>query len=284
MSSTQLSEEDIKFVDELAYQAGQMALSMREGVGVHTKSGPSDLVTDADLKISRVIIEALAGRFPQDLIVSEEDKHEHTEGEPTKHSRVWLIDPIDGTDNYVKRDGQYSSMIGLLVDGHPHYGWIYQPSTKTLFSGGPAYGAFKRIDGQAAQRYVEQAPLREDDVVRIMMGWGDRRRHPWVMNLPNVEFVQSQSLGLKIIKVLEDEADVFISLTGRVKLWDTAAPAAIALGNNLDAGTVEGAPLPYPIPKVQHGSSVIIGRRGAIAWAGRHIDGHTMRSVPKTFR
>jgi len=281
MDHRPLRQEDIDFIHELVRKAGRTALDMREGVGVHTKTGPHDLVTDADLTISRMIIAELAQRFPDDLIVSEEDKHEHVEGERRTHPRVWLIDPIDGTENYVNKDGQYSSMIGLLVRGTPYFGWIYQPSISTLFYGGPDFGAWKQADGHKAKQFSQMKPLPQHTSIRLMMGWGDRRRHPWVMNIRNVQFVPSQSMGLKIIKILEDQADVFVSLTGRVKLWDTAAPVAIALGNNLDAGTLEGEPLPYPIPGVQHGSSVVIGRPGSLSWAGKNIHGRATRTVPK---
>jgi 3'(2'), 5'-bisphosphate nucleotidase len=276
MQQARLTDADIEFIDQLARSAGKLALEMREGVGVHTKSGPRDLVTDADLKISSIITTALAERFPEDLLVSEEDqKPGSAEMSAAKQSelprRIWLIDPIDGTENYVKNDGQYSTMIGLLVDGVPHYGWIYQPTTKTLFFGGPEHGAYKTVNGAKPQRYKDYASLSTDDPIRLMIGWADRKHRPWVTHLEHVKYVQSDSLGLKIVKILENEADIFVSLLGRVKLWDTAAPAAIALGAGLDVGTVEGAALPYPLPRIQHGSSVIIGRPGSIPWATTNL-------------
>jgi 3'(2'), 5'-bisphosphate nucleotidase len=284
MESIQLSEQDIAFVDELVRKAGQMALEMRDGVGVHTKTGPNDLVTDADLTISRMLISELRQRFPQDIVLSEEDLNASEQCESGDVPRVWLIDPIDGTENYVKRDGQYSSMIGLLYKRQPYYGWIYQPTTRMLFSGGPQFGSTKAVGDGPRLAYGRFADMGERSPIRLIMGWGDRRRFPWVMNLPGVKLVPSQSLGLKIVKILEDEADVFVSLTGRVKLWDTAAPAAIALGAGLDVGTAEGEQLPYPLPCPAHGSSIIIGRPGALDWAQRYIQGRDNHSVPKAAR
>lgn len=282
MADNQLTTEDIQFVDELVREAGHIALSMREGVGVHTKSGPNDFVTDADLKLSKIIKSALSKRFPDDVIISEEDHADNRHSEPPPHSRVWLIDPIDGTLNYIQQDGQYSSMIGLLVDQQPYYGWIYQPTMLTLFSGGPQYGASKQRDGEKRVKYKSSVALADCIPMRLMIGWGDRRRHPWIVNLPNVVAVPSESMGLKIVKILENQADLFLSLSGRVKLWDTAAPAAVALGNDLEIGTIEGKTLPFPIPHVQHGTSVIIGRPGTIAWALQFVNGRATRSVPKS--
>lgn len=280
-SHSPLSEADVKFIEQLAKKAGQMALEMRKDVGVHHKSGPNDLVTDADLSISRMILAALKERFPEDLIVSEEDQHptfEKEEPDAPRSARIWLIDPIDGTENYVKNDGQYTTMLGLLIGGKPYFGWIFQPSKKTLFYGGPEYGAWKQVGDAKPIRYEPSRNLLDKLPIRLMMGWGDRRRFPWVMTLPSVRFVASDSLGLKIMKILENEADMFVSLTGRVKLWDTAAPAAIALGADIEVGTAEGKALPYPVPRVQHGSSVIIGRPGAISWATKNLHRKATRS------
>lgn len=280
MSNYLLSAEDIKFVDSLARHSGKLALEMRAGVGVRQKTSPTDLVTDADLTISQFLVAALQDRFPDDLIVSEEQKHPVGDdvAKAKLPDRIWLIDPIDGTENYVKQDGQYSTMIGLLHQGVPYYGWIFQPTEKRMFHGGPDFGAWKQVSDGEPTRYTPLVPLPELEQYRLMMGWGDRKKHPWVCQLPKVRFVDSDSLGLKIMKILENEADLFLSLTGRVKLWDTAAPAAIALGAGLDVATAEGTQLPYPVPSVSHGTSVIIGRPGSISWALQNIKGHVTQT------
>lgn len=277
-----LTDTEIEIVERLARESGRIALDMRNGVGVMTKTGPNDLVTDADLTISKKLTAALKEAFPNDLVVSEEDKHpspnDVTQHPAVSQKRVWLIDPIDGTENYIKNDGQYTTMIGLLVNGAPAFGCIFQPSTETLFWGGTEYGAWKKIGNEPAVKYTPSRRLLDKMPIRLMMGWSDRRKFPWVMSLPHVRFVPSESLGLKILKILEDEGDLFVSLTGRVKLWDTCAPAAIAMGGAIEVGTADGDPLPYPVPLAQHGSSVIIGRPGAISWAMKNLQKKANRS------
>lgn len=263
-----LTNEDIDYVADLSRKAGIMAMEMREGVDIRQKTGPNDMVTAADCELSRVICTALKERFPEDTIVSEEDD-EHS-GEGWKQ-RMWLIDPIDGTDNYISMDGQYSVMIGLLYDMAPVFGWVYQPTAECLYFGGPGYGAWSSTDGQQKTRFSQLEPLKEDSPARVIMGHRDRKRHPWLMENPKVSLIKFGSIGLKVARVLENHADLYAHLSGKLKTWDTAAPVAIALGGGLDVGCLESEKLAFPQRSVRHECSVIIGRPGALEWSRTHF-------------
>jgi 3'(2'), 5'-bisphosphate nucleotidase len=263
-----VSAEDIAYVKKIVREAGAIAIAMREGVDIREKSGPSDKVTAADCAISAELVKHLKARFPDDEIVSEEDEHHCPHG--TKR-RVWLIDPIDGTDNYICNDGQYSVMIGLLVDGKPDFGWVYAPAWKTLYFGGPGFGAFSEKDDAECERFAPLEKLDIDSKARVIMGGRDRKSHPWVSELPQVEVVKMGSIGLKVAKVLEDYADVYVHLAGKLKTWDTAGPIAIALGGDLEVGPMEGDQITFPKDSVRLESSVIIGRRGCLNWSRTYI-------------
>ncbi len=170
-----VSAEDIDYVKNIVREAGAIAIAMREGVDIREKSGPSDKVTAADCAISSELVKHLKARFPDDEIVSEEDEHHAPKG--TK-SRVWLIDPIDGTDNYICNDGQYSVMIGLLVDGKPNFGWVYAPAWKRLYFGGPGFGAFCEKDDAECERFAPLEKLQIESRARVIMGGRDRKSHP----------------------------------------------------------------------------------------------------------
>jgi 3'(2'), 5'-bisphosphate nucleotidase len=269
-----LSNDDILYVREIAKQAGELAVQMRQGVEVREKTGPSDLVTAADIALSKLIVERLQARFPDDLIVSEEDEeHENHEeqAESGKHRRVWLVDPIDGTDNYVANDGQYSVMIGLLVDKVIDFGCVYAPASETIYFGGLTYGAWKATPHSQPKRYGKPPAIASDANARLMMGFRDRKINPWVMQHAKVSFVKAGSVGLKVAKILEDEADVFVHFAKKLKVWDTAGPAAIAQGGGLEVGTLEEDRLDFPLPEVVHSTSVIVARPNGLAWCRRHL-------------
>lgn len=271
-----LTEEEIAYVSGLAHEAGLLAISMREGVGIQEKSGPSDKVTEADFAISRFLVAKLAERFATDAIVSEEDeKHPDT----NESSRLWLIDPIDGTDNYIQNDGQYSVMIGLLIDSKPVFGWVFAPAIMTNYFGGPNYGAWRQRVGEERQRFGPLPHLDKEDTARIIMGFRDRKSHPWVKEHPKVQLVKAGSIGLKVAKVLEDQADIFVHLSAKLKTWDTAGPSAIGLGAGLDVGGLDSDVLSFPCPEVKHETTVIIGRPGALTWSREYLK-HPVQGTP----
>jgi len=215
-----------------------------------------------------MIVSALTERFPNDIIVSEED---HIHKDATTKDRVWLIDPIDGTENYISNDGQYAVMIGLVVKTTPVFGWVYAPAFRTLYFGGQDYGTWRSKDQAPPQRVGPLKELEVESVARVIMGFRDRKANPWVKEHPKVVLVKTGSIGLKVAKVLENEADVFVHLSGKLKTWDTAGPAAIALGNQLDVGTLETDDLPFDISKVRQECSIIMGRPGALRWSRTYL-------------
>ncbi len=263
-----LTHDDIVFVNELTQEAGILAASMREGVEIQEKTGPQDRVTAADFELSRLLVRALQNRFPNDTIVSEEDD---VHSSSVNSSRVWLIDPIDGTDNYIKNDGQWSVMVGLVVDLKPIFGWVFAPANMTIYYGGPGYGAWKKQLNNDAIKFKPLAELDQDEPARVIMGYRDRTSHPWVKEHPKVVLVKGGSIGLKVAKVLEDSADIFVHLSGKLKTWDTAGPAAVALGNSLDVGTLEYDELAFPSDTVLHATSVVMGRPGSLAWSRKYL-------------
>lgn len=262
-----LKDDEIFFFLELIERAGQLARSMRATVDIKEKTGPNDRVTTADLELSRILVEEISNYYPGDFVVSEEDAER---GEIPTTGRVWMVDPIDGTDNYIKNDGEYSVMIGLLVDMVPVFGFVYAPQDQTSYYGGPGYGAWKRVDGMEPTKFPPLKEINIGDPMRLMMGFRDRKRHPWVETLPNVRLIKTGSIGIKVARVLEERADVFVHMSGKLKTWDTAGPVAIALANGLNVGTIDMDELKFELPSILHETSVIIGRRGALKWC-RHF-------------
>lgn len=264
-----LGEADIDYVSAVIKEAGRLAVQMRGAINVTQKTGPRDIVTDADIALSKLIVGLLQQRFPEDAVVSEED-----DGRINNYAahRVWLVDPIDGTEYYVASGGMYSVMIGLLVDGQPLYGWVYNPCLDSLYLAQPNQQVW-RTSGNKKLELPHVCLSLNNKRTRLMMGNRDREQFSWTSHvLRGAEWIDSGSIGLCVARILEGSADVYIHLAGKLKTWDTAAPAAMAAASGLEVGSLEFDGLNYGDAKDHtHQFPVIIGRRGSLAWARANL-------------
>lgn len=126
-----------EFCVKTVKDAGELLLRERTALFVSHKEGdPRDVVTNVDITVSRFITERITATFPKDGIYSEEDI------EKVSSSRVWTIDPIDGSANFARGIPHFSIVLGLLEDSVPTCGAIYNPLTDELYSFERDHGAF----------------------------------------------------------------------------------------------------------------------------------------------
>ncbi len=104
----------------LAREAGDVILRIYGTDFSVDYKAQNDPVTEANRLASHMIVEGLRREFPDDLVVSEE---EPIAALASAHDRVWYVDPLDGTREFIKRNGEFAVMIGLAVDGRPRLGW-----------------------------------------------------------------------------------------------------------------------------------------------------------------
>ena len=273
-----LSDADIRFVIDLCVEAGEIAVKMREGVTVETKTSADDLVTGADKALSALLVQKLSERFPNDLVLSEEAPWEGT----VTTKRRWLIDPIDGTKYYVDNTGQWCVMIGLIVDNREVWGCFYMPAYGVALAGGPAFGkALKYTQADGLTCAIEPLPalvlpssslfslpssLPCDRPLRVLVSNNDLKAHPWVKDIANVEIIRGTSLGIDVFELLNGSADVFVHIRPTLKYWDTAAPGAVALALAMEVGSEQGDYLEYSFASPSHQPHVVIGKKGALSW------------------
>ena len=124
---------------DLAREAGDEILKVYDQkYEVERKSG-DEPVTLADRRANDLIVAGLRSTFPRDAVLAEESADD---GRRFYSPRVWLIDPLDGTEDFIGHDDEFSVMIGLLVDGQPVLGVVYQPTRDLLYCAAKDSGAF----------------------------------------------------------------------------------------------------------------------------------------------
>jgi 3'-phosphoadenosine 5'-phosphosulfate (PAPS) 3'-phosphatase len=133
-----------------ALAAGAIVREFYDGQTAATYAkGDGSPVTDADLAADREIRDVLRDRFPDDAILSEEGQDD--EGRP-RVSRCWIVDPIDGTEQFIQRTGEFDVLVALVEDGRPVAAAGYQPTTRLLLSATRGGGAWVRCGESAWQR------------------------------------------------------------------------------------------------------------------------------------
>jgi 3'(2'), 5'-bisphosphate nucleotidase len=253
-------EKELETAIGLARSAGKTILEhyaleiiAEEKIGVDNLSEP---VTAADRAASRVIVDGLLVAFRHDGILSEEEV-DQADGRLAK-KRVWIIDPIDGTWGFVKRDGDFAVQIGLAVDGEPVLGVVYIPLMDKLFYASQGGGAFASTNGDSPQRL--SVP---DETAFNKMSVAISRNHPNPrMKAVNQHFgfgseVQRGSVGIKVGLIVEKESDVYINLSPRSKFWDTCGPQAIIEEAGGRLTDIFGERIRYDISDVQNHNGIV---------------------------
>lgn len=226
---------------ELARKAGaDILLHYAEDFAVEYKSR-GDPVTQADRDANQIIVEGLHSAFPDDGILAEESG-----GSTDRLSkrRLWCVDPLDGTREFVDRNGEFVVMIGLAIDGEARLGVVYQPTNDLLWAG---YGdeAFLEARGvRTPLRPSKRLAMREATVVASRSHLSKTvQQIADTMGVARV--TQVGSVGLKMARVASAEADIYISASDQTHEWDACAPEAILRAAGGRVTDTFGDPLRY---------------------------------------
>lgn len=209
---------------------------------VATKADKSP-VTDADLAAHRVIVTDLK-RITPDIPVLSEESADIPFADRRRWSNYWLVDPLDGTKEFISKNGDFTVNIALVQDGVPLVGVVHVPATGMSYYGCVGVGAFRRDqDGQAAPIHVRR--LIADAPVKVVASRSHRGEllDGYLAKLGPHTTV-SRGSSLKFCLVAEGAADVYPRL-GPTSEWDTAAGHAVLSAAGGQVIGVDGAPLRY---------------------------------------
>ncbi len=227
---------------DIAVQAGQAILDVyQRDFEVQHKADASPL-TEADLAAHRCIVAALEELTPNIPVLSEESTAIPYE-QRRVWSRYWLIDPLDGTKEFVRRNGEFTVNIALIEDGKPTLGVVHVPVTGVSYLGEVGIGAWKcQPDGTQAPIAVETTCQRP---VRVVASRSHLSEAVQAM-LERIGDHQLVSMGssLKLCLVAEGQADLYPRL-GPTSEWDTAAAQAVVVAAGGQVTDCRMQPLGY---------------------------------------
>ena len=259
-------EKELEIAVGLARKAGEKVLEFyaleiiaEEKLGLDNFSEP---VTIADKTASRIIVEGLAEAFPEDGILSEEETD--VIEIRTSRNRVWMIDPIDGTWGFIKKDGDFGVQIGLTENGACVLGVVFLPFHGELYYAAKAGGAFFIEGGGAAQRLAVSDKTNFTEInLASSRNHRSPKMHRIIEDFGFRKEIQRGSVGLKVGLIARQTADLYIHLSPRTKFWDTCAPQIILEEAGGRLTDLFGFPFRYDLNDVQNHNG-IVATNGAI--------------------
>ncbi len=243
-----------------ALAGGEAAMRVYADPFEVTQKTDSTPVTEADLASERVIVAMLTGAFPEIPVVSEETVPEA--GFESPAARFWLVDPLDGTKEFVARNGEFSVLIALVEDGRPVLGVVHGPAVGLTYTAHGPGTAMRRRDSGVFEPIRARWPAPDGVVViHSRSHENSRRLAEYFQNRPVLKRLKCGS-ALKFGVLAAGEAD-FYPRFGTTMEWDTAAGQAIleaAGGKVLD---LSGAPLAYGKPGLKNDGFLAWGKKPA---------------------
>jgi 3'(2'), 5'-bisphosphate nucleotidase len=233
----------------IAFQAGEILLRhyAAEAIESRRKEDHSP-VTDADEEAEAFILAELHRYASGVPVIAEEEVAQGRVREIGHH--FFLVDPLDGTKEFLSRNGEFTVNIGEIVDGRPVRGVVFAPAKNRLFLGEEVSGAFDLVVQSGVTpdlgqlRLIEARHVPADGLVAVASrSHRDAKTDEYLARFPVKEFVSAGS-SLKFCLVAAGEADIYPRL-GRTMEWDTAAGHAVLSAAGGSVLTIDGRPFVY---------------------------------------
>ena len=212
---------DAELAAHLAHAAGKLLLDVR-AAGLLTGKA---LGKAGDQSANAFLVAAIREQRPDDGLLSEEEKDNP---ERLSQSRVWIIDPVDGTREYGEGRSDWAVHVALAIDGKPEIGAVAMPDLDVVF----------RTD--QSQPIPAAAPTPRMVVSRTRPA----KEALMVAKAIGAELIPMGSAGAKAMAIVRGEAEIYLHTGGQYE-WDSCAPAAVAIAHGLHVSRVNGAPLIY---------------------------------------
>ncbi|WP_345293181.1 3'(2'),5'-bisphosphate nucleotidase CysQ [Kangiella marina] len=218
-----INKDFVSKINDIAIDAGRKVMSIYErDFDIQEKSDNSPL-TEADLASHHCIVESLSTITPNIPILSEESA-DIDWAERSQWHDYWLIDPLDGTKEFIKKNGEFTINIALISGGEPIFGVVYAPVLDELYFGGESIGAWKRAATSTTSISVSESTATPVTVVGSRSHQSEDMK-TYLERFDDYELVPMGS-SLKICLVAEGKADIYPRL-GPTSEWDTAAAHAV---------------------------------------------------------
>ena len=261
--------EYLDVVIDATIRAGEKIVEIYESNFEVEKKDDNSPITKADLESNSIIKEALLQtRIP---ILSEEDADDKSRIDSDK---VWIVDPLDGTQDFVNRTGEFTVMIGLVENHIPIMGLVYVPTKKILYFAEKGNGAFcytgknhwgwkRRFGGWDLTREKwKKISVRNTSEISKCLALVSRHhlseKEKKMLDHLNIKNTASVGSSLKVMEIASGNADIYLTNTNKMKQWDTAASHCIISESGGKMTDISGNDLIYNTESVNHENGLLV--------------------------
>ena len=235
-----------------AQKAGDVILEIYKGEFEEFTKKDDSPITEADLKSNEIIKEILSQT--KHKILSEEDKDDQSR---LSEEIIWIVDPLDGTSDFIDKTGEFTVMIALVKNKKPILGVISWPTEKTLFAAQEGKGAFRYSNEEWKKITVTATDeLSKCRTVGSRHHLSDKEKS-FIKQL-GIEDFTSIGSSLKVGKIASGEAEAYITTTNKMKEWDSAASHCIISEAGGKMTDMSGNEISYNNKEVHHQNGILV--------------------------
>ena len=252
-----LNKETIQSVIDIANLAGDAIMSIYNTDFDYELKDDNSPLTKADIASNQIIINELERMNPSYPILSEESSEIEFD-ERSQWDKYWLVDPLDGTKEFLKKNGEFTVNIAFIENNTPVFGVIRVPAKSVTYWGGSDIGSMKKIDGKEVEKINVSNIKSEKLKVISSRSHKNEILNLYLNKLGSIEEVNVGS-SLKFCLLAEGKADFYPRL-GPTSEWDTAAAQAVVEGAGGSVKDLSGVRLQYSKKEILNPHFIVRGK------------------------
>ena len=216
--------DELQFARTVAREAATIVMTYYIGSSDVQYKNDNEPVTEADRSANKHIVKRVRDMYPDDGVLSEESKDDLLR---LNKERVWIIDPLDGTKEFIARNGEFSIMIGLAIQNKPVLGVVMQPEAGLLYSGAMGNGAQLEENGEIVPLHVSDKTFSSQMTLVSSRSHRQQITDQLRSSMRITSERVSGSVGLKVGLIARQLADLYLHPSPGCKEWDLCAPHAV---------------------------------------------------------
>jgi len=237
---------------QAALEAGKTVMNVYSQEFSSTLKNDNEPLTEADVKSNKIIQKIISDSGH--LILSEESPDDKKR---LDHKKIWIVDPLDGTSDFIKKTGEFTIMISLVEDHIPILGVIYWPTEKKLYLAQKGQGAFKSESGIWSKLSVSNVSELENCRAVGSRYHISEIEHNLIKRL-NISQFTSKGSSLKVADISSGNAELYFTTTNKIKQWDTCASYCLITEAGGKMTDMFGNDLKYNTERLNHENGLLV--------------------------